>query len=112
MNGSQFNQMMEQDKMSREATRPAEGPAEGEVWLDVSGDGDIVSIGENGDYKSGSDFLYSEFKGYAKTSPRPFEDLAFDLDMEPDDLFDLLLAEADEGEITDVLLEAYDGQEG
>ena len=112
MNSSQFNQMMEQDKMSREATRPAEGPAEGEVWLDVSGDGDIVSIGENGDYKSGSDFLYSEFKGYAKTSPRPFEDLAFDLDMEPDDLFDLLLAEADEGEITDVLLEAYDGQEG
>lgn len=112
MDTNKFNLMVEQDRMSSEATKPAERPAEGEVWLDISGDGDIVSIGENGDYKSGSDFLYSEFQGYAKTSPRPFEALAFDLDMEPDDLFDLLLADADEGEITDILLEAYNGQEG
>lgn len=112
MNNAQFNKMMEQDKLSQAATQPAEGPAEGEVWLDISGDGDIISIGENGDFSTGSDFLYSEFKGYAKASDHPFEALAFDLDMEPDDLFDLLLAEADEGEITDVLLEAYNGQEG
>lgn len=112
MDAIQFNQMMEQDKMSQAATKPAEGPAEGEVWLDITGDGDIISIGENGDYKSGSDFLYSEFKGYAKSSDHPFEALAYDLDMEPDDLFDLLLEGVDEGEITDVLLEAYNGQEG
>lgn len=112
MNSAQFNQMMEQGRMSSEATKPAEGPAEGEVWLDISGDGDVISIGENCDYKSGSDFLYSKFKGYAKAGDHPFEALAYDLDMEPDDLFDMLLEGADEGEITDVLLEAYNGQEG
>ena len=112
MNANQIGQMMEQDRMSQAATQPAEGPVEGEVWLDISGDGDVISIGENGDYKSGSDFLYSEFKGYAKAGDHPFEALAYDLDMEPDDLFDMLLEGADEGEITDVLLEAYDGQEG
>lgn len=106
----QFNQMMEQDRMSQAATQPAKGPAEGEVWLNV--DGDIVSIGEFSDYKSGSDFLYAEFNGYKKTSPRPFEDLAFDLDMYPEDLFELLLDGADEQDIMDVLIEAYDGQEG
>lgn len=106
----QLNQAVEQDKMSQAATQPAKGPVEGEVWLNV--DGSIVSIGEFGDYKSGSDFLYAEFNGYKKTSPRPFEDLAFDLDMYPEDLFDLLLEGADEGELTDILLEAYNGQEG
>lgn len=106
----QFNQMMEQDRMSQAATQPAEGPAEGEVWLNV--DGDIVTIGENGDYESASWFLYSEFRGYAKTSPHPFEALAFDLCLAPDDLFDLLLDGADEQDIMAVLIEAYDGQEG
>lgn len=110
MNTFQFNQMMEQDRMSSAATQPAKGPAEGEVWLNV--DGDIVSIGECGDYKTGSDFLYARFKDYAKTSPRPFEDLAFDLDMESDDLFDMLLEGADEEDIMDVLIDAYDGQRG
>lgn len=110
MNTFQFNQMMEQARMSRDATKPAEGPAEGEVWLNV--DGDIVSIGEYGDYKTGSDFLYAKFNEYKKTSPRPFEDLAFDLDMEPDDLFDMLLEGADEEDIMDVLIDAYDGQKG
>lgn len=110
MNTFQFNQMMEQDKMSSAATQPAKGPAEGEVWLNV--DGDIVTIGENGDYESGSWFLYSKFRSYAKTSPRPFEDLAFDLDMESDDLFDMLLEGADEEDIMDVLIDAYDGQRG
>lgn len=110
MNANQIGQIMEQDRMSQAATRPAEGPAEGEVWLNV--DGDIVTIGENGDYESGSWFLYSEFRGYAKTSPQPFEDLAFDLDMYPEDLFELLLDGADEQDIMDVLIEAYEGQEG
>lgn len=110
MNNAQFNQMMEQDKLSQAATKPAKGPVEGEVWLNVGGS--IVSIGEGGDYESGSDFLYSEFTGLAKISPRPFEDLAFDLDMEPDDIFDLLLEGADEEDIMDVLIDAYDGQEG
>lgn len=110
MNTFQFNQMIEQDRMSQDATKPSCGPAEGEVWLNV--DGDIVSIGEFGDYKTGSDFLYAEFQGYKKTSNRPFEDLAFDLDMDADDLFDMLLEGADEQDIMDVLIEAYDGQEG
>lgn len=110
MNTNQIGQIMEQEKMSREATQPAEGPAEGEVWLNV--DGDIVTIGENGDYESGSWFLYSEFRALQKTSPQPFEDLAFDLCLAPDDLFDLLLEGADEQDIMDVLIEAYDGQEG
>lgn len=112
MDTNQFNLMVEQDRMSSEATKPAEGPAEGEVWLDISGDGDIVSIGENGDFSTGSDFLYSEFQGYAKAGDHPFEALAYDLNMYPDELFDLLLEGVDEGEITDVLLEAYNGQEG
>lgn len=111
MDTFQFNQMMEQDKMSAAATKPAKGPAEGEVWLNV--DGDIVTIGDECcDFKSGSDFLYAEFQSYAKTSPRPFEDLAFDLDMEADDLFEMLLEGADEDDIMDVLIDAYDGQRG
>lgn len=110
MNSSQINQMMEQDRLSSATTQPAKGPAEGETWLNV--DGSIISIGECGDYESGSDFLYATFNGYKKTSPRPFEDLAYDLDMYPEDLFDLLLEGADEQEIMDVLIEAYDGREG
>ena len=109
MNTFQFNQMMEQDRMSSAATQPAKGPAEGEVWLNV--DGDIVSIGECGDYKTGSDFLYATFQSYEKTE-RPFENLAFDLDMEPTDLFDMLLEGADEEDIMDTLIDAYDGQRG
>lgn len=109
MNTFQFNQMMEQDKMSSAATKPAKGPAEGQVWLNV--DGDIVCIGEGGDYLRGSDFLYAMFNGYAKTD-RPFEKLAFELDMEPIDLFDMLLEGADEEDIMDVLIDAYDGQRG
>lgn len=110
MSSAQFNQMVEQDRLSQAATQLAKGPVEGEVWLNV--DDSIISIGEFGDYKTGSDFLYAEFNGYKKTSPRPFEDLAFNLDMEPDDLFDLLLDGAEEQDIMDVLIEAYDGQEG
>lgn len=110
MNDFQFGQMLEQDRMSQAATEPIEGPAEGETWLHV--DGDTVSIGEFGDYQTGSDFLYAEFRAYMKISKHPFEDLADDLGIDADDLFDMLLEGVDEQEIMDILVEAYDGQEG
>lgn len=111
MSSAQFNQMVEQDRLSQAATQLAKGPVEGEVWLDV--DGCTVSIGECGDYKTSSDFLYDKFTGYVRARiQHPFEALAFDLDLDPEDLFNLLLDGADEQDIMDVLIEAYDGQKG
>ena len=43
MNTFQFNQMMEQDRMSSAATQPAKGPAEGEVWQ-VANDNDPTQV--------------------------------------------------------------------
>lgn len=87
--------------------------AEDEVWpVLLNVDGNVVSIDINGgDYMTGSDFLYARFQNFVKAG-RHFEDLAAELNMQPTDLFKMLLEWADEEDIIDVLIDAYGDRKG